>query len=193
MLGSVRLTFYANRQRSELVDHAEHDFGRFGLRFDAGLFDLDLRVAGGRVDERALGERVFVADAGDDVVAFGGARLHVFVVVPAELNLQRAADERSRATDDEAVALVEGGLLVVGGLVRVFILAAIEVLDGNHRLDHAKVIIGEGGHDGLVVVVGLALQFGAAPVRLAVDEAGVESLKVVERPHETLLGVGLLN
>ena len=98
------------------MDHAEHDFGRFGLRFDAGLFGLDLRVAGGRVDERALGERVFVADAGDDVVAFGGARLHVFIVVPAELNLQRAADERSRGTDDEAVALVEGGLLVGGGL-----------------------------------------------------------------------------
>ena len=36
------------------MDHAEHDFGRFGLRFDAGLFGLDLRVAGGRVDERCL-------------------------------------------------------------------------------------------------------------------------------------------
>lgn len=60
----------------------------------------------------------------------------------------------------------------------------------THRLDHAEVIVGKGRHDGLVVVVGLVLEFGTVPVRLAVDEAGVESTGTV-RHAEGVVAVGV--
>ena len=244
---SVKLMFYANRQLLELVDETGVDSGDGSLVIMASL-DLVIGVhvvAGTAVDERALGERIFVADGeGVALEVLSIFSSLVFGIHVADENLGRTTESGNISTDGKAEAVELLALLVARlgiGIMAVDLLdgkvGILEVLASDVELGNAEVVVTteadgqgifnvllaeglevrlgdntgevevagrEGSAEGVLTVNGggtFAAVFSAVLLEGVLSEnieAGkrrglVGDLKVVERPHETLLGVGLLN
>ena len=93
------------------MDHTEHDFGGLFLILVAlRVVRVKLVVASSRVDQRALGQRIFKANANHEVVAIVRVTgTDGFIIVVANGSLEVAAENRSRSTDHDTVA-IEGSV-----------------------------------------------------------------------------------
>ena len=148
---SVKLMFYANGQLLELVDEASADSGDGSLVI-ATSFNLVIGVdvvAGTAVDERALGERIFVTDG--EGVALEVLSLFsslVFGIHVADENLGRTTEGGNVSTDGKAEAVELLALLVARlgiGVIAVDLLdgkvGILEVLASNVELGNAEVVV----------------------------------------------------
>ena len=176
------------------MDEAEGEIVAFffpaaGHAFVVGV-ELTLRVAETRVDERALGERVFVAEGSrvdlgvGDLAVVGVVDVGVHV---ADAGLHRAAENVERRGEMHAIAGVGNGTLVELDVAFVIVEDAVfveeahivkdgtrvtgilEVLGGKIGLHEAEVIgTGEVERPG-ILKVHVRLEFGA----VAVGDGGV--------------------
>lgn len=141
--GSVKLMFYANGQLLELVDETGVDSGDGSLVISASDESLVIGVhvvAGTAVDERALGERIFVTDGEGVALNVVSSRGLIFGIHVADENLGRTAEGGNVSTNGKTEAVKLTHLLHIlnhlDGKVRV-----LEVLRGDVELGNAEVVV----------------------------------------------------
>ena len=139
---SVKLMFYANGQLLELVDETGVDSGDGSLVIIAILGALVIGVhvvAGTAVDERALGERIFVADGEGVALNVVRSRGLIFGIHVADEDLGRTAEGGNVSTNGKTEAVKRTGLASLNHLDGKA--SVLEVLRGDVELGNAEVVV----------------------------------------------------
>ena len=135
--------FYANGQLLERMDDAGIDGGDGSLvimAFEGNLVIGVHVVAGTAVEERTLGERIFVADGEGVALNVLSSRALVFGIHVADEDLGRTAEGGNASTNGKTEAVKLASILLVVNLLDTKV-GILEVLRGDVELGNAEVIV----------------------------------------------------